>query len=275
MSDSSTWLGLVPLISLVLWTDIGIGDEPGSHEQLPQTFVRAAREYVILKEGSKTPLTLHETPLLKWSNPVRTKEQGVVFVWLDDGVPTVIGTLFTFVVQDEIRTKHELHSLADGPLSARFRGRDAWTPKEAGLKWNEFADLGRPAKSQGLRLAQMRRIAGRFDVRLIDRKSNHSTLRLLTQPLFRFSSAFHGVMDGAIFAYAVATDPEAMLVVRATKDAVGDRWEYAFARCHYWQLEARLNENLVWTASFDPGMETNQLGDQAHMNKPYNTFRVE
>ena len=57
-----------------------------------------AAEYVIrLASRPKDKLTHHDEPLLHWGNPARTGEDGAVFVWMLDGRPEVIGSVFTIV----------------------------------------------------------------------------------------------------------------------------------------------------------------------------------
>ena len=261
-----------PWLSLLLLLPASAGsraEEPGATE-IQEAFAKAAGDYVILREGSERPLKLHETPVLKWSNPARSDEQGLVFVWQDDGLPLAIGSFFTFNYRG-LRAKHEFHSLTDLPLSATFRGKAAWAPNKAGVTWKVLEDVGAPSRSKSLRLTQMKDIAGRFDVQLINPDGDQRKLRLLRTPLHRFSAPSNGVADGAIFAYTIATDPEALVIVRAK----GDRWEYAFARFHYWQLAARLKEELVWSVALDLGLETNRLGDEPHMNKVFSSFYPE
>src|SRR5437588_2197570 len=97
-------------------------------------FKADAAEYAIrLASRPKEKLTLHDEPLLHWGNPARTGEDGAVFVWLLDGRPEVIGSVFTYRLPNVIRRKHEYHSLAAGPLTAEYRGQRVWAPKSAGV----------------------------------------------------------------------------------------------------------------------------------------------
>ena len=262
-------LGFVILISFFP-PDLGLGDERPTAKEVQQGLAKAAGDYVILRAGSPTRLELNETPVLKWTNPERSEQQGVVFVWHEDGLPLAIGSFFTFEYRG-LRVKHEFHSLSDSPLSAAYRQKNAWSPKKPGVSWTAATEHGAPHRSKVFRLTQMKQIAGSFEVTLIDPSGDRRKLRLLRTPLLRFESPSHNVVDGAIFSYTVATDPEAMLLVRSN----GDHWEYAFARFHYWQLEARRNGTLDWSAPLDQGLERNRLGDQSHVAKEFISFYPE
>lgn len=249
---------------------VGISQEQPTGKEVQEAFAKAARDYKIVKEGSEQPLDLHKIPVLKWGNAERLNEQGVVFVWLDEGLPLAIGSFFTYEYQG-LRAKHELHSLAQARLSTTFRDQLAWTPNQPGVTWHRLTDVREPSKSKGVRLTQMKQIAGSFEVELLNPDGDRRKLRLLRTPLFRFASPEKRVTDGAILSYAVGTDPEALLIVRAK----GDVWEYAFARCHYWELQAKRNDKLVWKVALELGMERNKLGQKTEMSKVYNSFHPE
>jgi hypothetical protein len=56
-------------------------------------------------------------------------------------------------------------------------------------------------------------------------------LRLLLQPLHRYSDAKARIRDGAVFALALGTNPEALLFIEARDNAAGAaEWHYGWAR---------------------------------------------
>lgn len=189
---------IIPLTAL-FGSRVGVGEEPVSGNAIQDGFVKMASQYFMLRDGSTLPLRISETPLLKWSNPERSREQFVFSVWLDGNLPMAVCSFFTYDYKGELRAKHEFQSLADVPLTTSFQGKNAWTPKEPGVKWKELTDFGPPSKSQRLRLSQIRRIASSFEVSFIAPNENKTKLRLMTSPLFRFSSPDHYIADGAIF----------------------------------------------------------------------------
>ncbi|HEV3004496.1 MAG TPA: hypothetical protein VGX78_08535, partial [Pirellulales bacterium] len=62
-----------------------------------EDFKADAKEYVMRLDARPDVIfTLREEPLLHWGNPARTGEDGAVFVWMLDGRPQVIGSVFTY-----------------------------------------------------------------------------------------------------------------------------------------------------------------------------------
>ena len=49
----------------------------------------------------------------------------------------------------------------------------------------------------------------------------------MTQPVLRYQPEQGDAADGAIFVFAVATDPEALLMLEARRHSGALRWEYA------------------------------------------------
>ena len=124
-------------------------------------------------------------------------------------------------------------------------------------------DAAAVADSPARRLRQMRDLAAGFSVVLIDRRGNaegeRQNLRLLTNPIYRYASPDRGVTDGALFAFVVGTDPEALLVVEARGEE-HDTWQYALARLNRDELAAYRQEREVW--------RTDRTGYQDR-DKPY------
>lgn len=247
--------------------------------QEPQPdFTGDAKKYVIEFPADRARLTLHEKSLLNWTNPIRQKEKGETFVWMHRSRPYAIATFFTYAYNDKTYLKHEFHSLAPGPLQTTFDGAPAWTPKSPGLTWVDFSASPAPANTRVARLLQMRQLARTFRAELNSPKNERTELRLAPRPLFEYSSPETGVLDGAILSFVVATDPEVLLLIEAYdenrngKPATGFR--YAFARFHYWDVSAYLNDTRVWHAELDKAHETNNLGDRENIGKIYNSFHA-
>jgi hypothetical protein len=105
------------------------------------------------------------------------------------------------------------------------------------------------------RLAQMRELALRFKCQKTSRKGETQTLRLLPQPLARYESNSHGVVDGGLFAFVEATDPEAILLLELHTGNDTAAWRFGFARMASVQLEASLDDKQVWQVQTLPYSE--------------------
>ncbi len=238
-------------------------------------FTQAAREYDLkLQDRAKSPLTLMPQPIMKWSNPARTNEDGAVFLWLKDGRPEVIGSLFTYKI-DRVRTKHEFQSLATGPLKGIYRGAEAWNAPAAGVVFAPVPGAPEPAESSRQRLVQLKALAREFTAKLTDKDQQATELRLLPQPLHHYEPASGDVRDGAIFSFAIGTDPEALLLLEMRRAGDVWRWEYAFARFHYDAITAWHQGKQVYHVERDGTQLTTNLGDPASRDKIYVTYHVE
>ncbi|MGH7130311.1 MAG: hypothetical protein ACREIV_17205, partial [Planctomycetaceae bacterium] len=207
-------------------------DEP--KEDWQPYFRELAASYRIVPESTpQRPLTLLEPPVLRWSQPVRGGDDGALYVWLKDGEPAVVGTMFCWPHRDGYRVVvNEFHSLLAEPLTA-FRGEaEAWSPREKGIEWKSFDDAPPPAKTAALRLVQMRRLADRFRGENLDDSTGQTwKLRLLRQPLYRFDRSEAAepkqgsTLDGALFTLASGTDPEILVLIAARTKEDQHQWQ--------------------------------------------------
>lgn len=273
-------LGLSYAFGGVMWVVLGMAvagvtvaqDKPMNE---PPPFLDEAKKYVI-EAADKTRLTLNEKSLLNWTNPARQQERGAVYVWLLDGRPLAIGSLFSYEYNEKVYEKHEFHSLSTKPLKSTYAGTLAWTPKAAGIEWRQFNDSPTPGTTHTARLLQMRQLARPFRAELVSPKEDKTELRLISRPLLEYSSPKNGVIDGAIFSFAVATDPEVLLLVEAFEETLNGTkrsgFRHAFARFHYWDLAVYDGDKKVWEAALDKSHETNPLGGSGNIGKTYNSY---
>ena len=74
-----------------------------------------------------------------------------------------------------------------------------------------------------------------------------SQLRLLPKPWHRYGKAGSGVEEGALFAFAIGTDPEVFLMIESRPNPAGGfRWEYALAPMTSFEVKVSWKGNLVW-----------------------------
>lgn len=239
-------------------------------------FIEDARKYVIESVKDRTKLTLDEKSLMNWTNPARQQERGAVYVWTLDERPVAIGSLFTYEYNEKVYAKHEFQSLSAGPLLSKFDGKLTWAPKAAGIEWRDFEDSPKPGPTHTARLLLMRQLARPFRAELISPKEDKTELRLISRPLIEYSSPKNGVIDGAIFSFAVATDPEVLLLIEAYESDVNGvkrtGFRRAFARFHYWKLSVYDGDQKVWEAPLDTSHESNPIGDKKNIEKTYNSY---
>jgi len=80
----------------------------------------------------------------------------------------------------------------------------------------------------------------------VDPEKERTELRLLPQPLFRYDSGSSGSPDGALFAFVLTTDPEAVLLIEERPGADGPAWQYALARMTNHGVAVRHRDRVVW-----------------------------
>jgi len=100
-------------------------------------------------------------------------------------------------------------------LTFAYHGKAVWSPKTAGIKFESIPNVNEPSTKLPARLTQMRQIGSRFSVKDDFEGATADELELLPQPFVRYSNV--KVLDGGLFAYAHATDPELLLMIEAQK----------------------------------------------------------
>jgi hypothetical protein len=265
----------IPALGCVLWSAAALSQEESvSSEQTRQWAAEAARlaaaevqSYQICIGDLGGPrLALVEQPVLKWSNTYDATVFGSAHIWAHDGRPEAIACIYKyFTTKDEFSA--EIHSLAETPLVALKRNEVVWRPAEPGVVFKPVPQANPPAATAVGRLSQMRQIARGFSAELttVIGKTRHN-LRLLPQPLFRYPANEGEVTDGAVFAFARATDPDVVLLLEARRDGANTRWRYALARMHVGALRANYLDQEVWSVE--------ELSHPyIRPNGPYTTFQ--
>jgi hypothetical protein len=197
-------------------------------------------------------LTVAPEPLLRFTNPVSGLKDGGFFVWTDEhGRPMAGAQVF---LTSENLWLHEFQSLSPGAFRGTKDGAVAWAPARAGVEPRPVPDAETPAATPVQRLAQMRKLAGRFSVSdEFEGRKQTDELRLLSKPLLRFGDPESTTVDGALFAQAHGTDPELLIILEALKTADGVRWYYSLAPMTGYALQARLDDKPVWEVEWRKG----------------------
>ncbi|MBC8115109.1 MAG: hypothetical protein H7062_12065 [Candidatus Saccharimonas sp.] len=208
---------------------------------------KVAAMRVVPTRESNDACKLRQEPIIKWSNPVSGAE-GAVFVLTHDGRPIVLAKC-------HLNSRNSYHvetliSISDNRPRMSEAGQLTWEPSQSGVKFETLDDLGTPATTESLRLAQMRRAAREF--RFVDNwgetaktAKSEWELRLMPAPLLRYSSASEKIIDGALFAFAQGTNPEALVLVEAVETTNGRIWRAAPSRLTGYQVRGWHKDRLV------------------------------
>lgn len=221
-----------------------------------------------LDEDRQSEATLNAKPIYVWTNPTRSGGQhGAVFLWLHEGRPVVIGSIFSHPELGKRMICHELHSLATGKLFPERDAAETWQPK-ASIEMLPLSGAPPAESTATRRLIQMRAISKEFAAHSIDYQKERWELRLLPQPMYRYERPAGNVVDGAIFAFVTSagTDPEVVLVLEARKKGDLLAWHYRAIRFSDSDLHVEHDGREIFSSIRD---DKNQL----HFN-PDHTYRL-
>lgn len=202
-----------------------------------------------------TKLSQHPDPILRWSNPTAGRVFGEIYVWTDNGRPTVVGSFYRWYANGWGDTI-EVCSLAATPIVGRREREEFWQPAASAIKFQPIKDAEAPAQTPAVRLVQMRRMANAFVTQLVDTRVDTTgtkrELRLLNQPVFRYPAPKGDAtyLDGALFAFVEGTDPEVLLLIEAVTENASSTWRFGLARMNRDALRVTLRDKEVWSVPF-------------------------
>lgn len=204
-------------------------------------------------ETGRDAYRLRAGPILRFTNTVGDTRDGAIFLWLGEGDrPGAAVQVFLKRNGDWIQ---EWTSLATGPLIAKEDGPAAWRPSRGGVEFRPIPDVPRPAATPELRLRQMHDLTREFTARDFFHGRSWQPLRMLSKPFARYGKPGSGVIDGALFAYVLTTDPEVYLMIEARMGRDGPEWQYAFAPMSIFPLECSWRKRVVCELHSWPGRD--------------------
>ena len=183
---------------------------------------------------------------MRWDNERSHVVNASAFVWFDEHRPQAIGGIW---IKDGYAT-FELQSLSAEPLTATVDGTPRWSTARPGISWEPVEGAPPPAASRGERLRQMKQLAKDFSVHAVKAPPDYPEgslwhLRMLVQPIYRYAE--EAAVDGAIFAFAQGTDPEAFLILESRSAKGIGQWHFGMASACIWELHARRGAREVWS----------------------------
>jgi hypothetical protein len=193
---------------------------------------------------------------LRWANNARGSEDGLTLIYVFEGRPLAAACLYPW----EKRLIHDLEGLSRGQIVARKDEQLIWQPQTSGVTFAPIPEAPTPEATPTARLRQMKSLAAEFQSSMLGWKADSTDreeLRLLPRPLYRYepkgdSGEKPAVIDGAVFAFVMGTDPESLLLIEAVKRGDQETWEFGFARRTSGELEGRHKDKIVWHANRYP-----------------------
>jgi hypothetical protein len=274
------------LIACVLLAPFGRAqDEPsGPEAEAAKKFQAYARETAAgydarIDSAQGRKLSLMAEPILRWANPLGgRKAHGEVFLWTDGGRPAAVLSLYEFTDGAAVvHEHHEFSSLSEQGLFISSKRPLVWSPAEAGIDLKPLPGAPAPAASRRQRLTQMRAVAEKFSGEKTTRQDETRALRILPRPVFRYAAADEpqaeeeaaGTIDGALFAFVEATDPEIFLWLEARDAEDKPAWHFAAVRMNSIRLALSHDGKPAWEVDVLPWREALNRRDL-----PYTAFQV-
>jgi hypothetical protein len=263
---------LIPALSCVFAASVALADEPKDEKARAALSLENGRTEVT-KFAIRAPgphgeeFRLQPKPVLHWSNQIRGSLYGDVYIWTLKGRPEVVGSFLEFFPSQH--TEVELHSLSLAPLVAERPDQLSWNTSEPGVRLNPIPGAPPPAETPAQRLRQIRELAKDFTARQTARNGIDYEMRLLLQPLYRYEGIEGDLIDGALFAFVHAGDPEVFLLIEARKVGDHTEWQYALARFNSIFLAVSYKGHEVW--SVQPIVPWAQVLDRQH---PYTAIML-
>lgn len=218
--------------------------------------IDAAIDDVQIFADAETTTPARPQVALRWANNARGSEDGTTVLYIHEGRPLAVACIYPW----ERQLPRDFCVLARVPIVAWYQGAVVWQPQRTEVKLADIPDAPPPEQSTTQRLRQMKSLAEQFSSTMRGWRADDSDreeLRLLPRPLYRYETdrykASDGdVLDGAVFAFVMGTDPESLLLIEATKQGDAAKWQYAFVRRTSGELEGRHRVQVVWHAERFP-----------------------
>ncbi|MBC8354335.1 MAG: hypothetical protein H8E66_20260 [Planctomycetes bacterium] len=216
-----------------------------AREAIELARVEVATYGFYLGEARETKFQLGPEPILRWTNHLRRRFYGDVFIWTYNGRPEAVATITnSYGGYHAIET--ETHSLSLSKFTATRGDQPMWHPMSAGIELASVPDAPAVADAATRRLLQMRGIVRQFSA-VSSPGPQQLQLRLLSQPVYRYASTVPDVIDGAMFVFANGTDPEIFLLLEARRTSEITSWQFAIARFNsHVALRVDYDEQSVW-----------------------------
>lgn len=217
----------------------------------PQTsFQDIASQYDIRsKANDASAFKLLPRPVLNWTNPQRKTNAGALFVWTRLNRPKAALCIYP---NGQSHFNFEFQSLSTDAIAGRDGGILLWEPRKPGVHFQIVKTAPVPSESPFVRLRQMRMLAREFTATLMPIQGQAENLRFLPSPVYRYpvKGLDPSLVDGAMFAFVIGTDPEALLLIEATKQTTGDpAWQFALARMTVVPTQVHRKGDLVWEST--------------------------
>lgn len=204
------------------------------------------------------PAQFDAKPIFKYNDPARAYVSAAVWKLGDEGRPKAL-------IASELHRQnfgrpaisYEYISMTKTPFTVTADDIK-WTPKGTLFEFKPLPKMAAPEATPQRRLKQIRDAANRFGSHEIVAKEK-CQLRLLSQPVMRYTPSKAPNADGAVFFFTFGTNPEVILMIESD----GQAWNYSVGRMTgAEEVVLTLDEIIVWEGPpLQHGLSSPSTGD--------------
>jgi len=216
-------------------------------------------------DGAARPVEMIPEPLFRFNDPARDFSDGSIWGYGRKGRPIALLSLSLHSGDGgALGWLYESNSLSSHPVEAVLSPGMSWSTRKRGLEFQLLPDAPAPATKEAGRTRQFREISGRFSGFESFRKDaaaklERYELRLVPRPIYRYSDAGQGLIDGALFLLTYGTNPEVVLAIELVREGEEPpAWKFAFTRISFAELHIQLDDKEIWT---QPHLQGTKLSD--------------
>src|SRR4051794_38518299 len=200
-----------------------------------------------LASDAEREIELIEQPLLTFGDSARANQNGSLWAFGKSGRPLAFLELYKGTQRTD-RWVHAAMLTGKSLIVMKTPLGDQWRPEKLQIEPIAIAEAPAPEAKEAQRLRQLRELARRFAAHEFwDPDNSRFELRLLAQPVHRFSDPKGGIQDAAAFVLAHGTNPEVILLAEAIgQDLQTARWHYSLARVGSAEMHVEMNSKEVW-----------------------------
>lgn len=219
--------------------------------------MRAAVGAIKLQEtiGEKhSPTQLVAEPLFSYSDEQRRIRNATMWVWTAEGRPVSLMKLERYAhPQPERQWLFNVASVSPNLIKVDWPFGREFASKKPGLKFRPLESAEPASDTKSKRLIQLKQLSRKFSATMtgVTTKDDKTEMRLLSSPLFRYSSAADEILDGALFGLsATGTNPDAIIAIQWRGTAQQAHWEFGVTGMTTGGLDVRLGDVPVWSQPY-------------------------
>jgi hypothetical protein len=139
-------------------------------------------------------------------------------------------------------------SLSTRLVHAEWPDGHEFTARQPGVSFRDIPAADRPGETPAARQRQMKDLSRHFTASFDIDQNRKEELRLLTQPLYRYSDPEAKIVDGTVFTAAVnGTNPTAMFLIELQEEGDQQFWRFAVAAMTDGAVVVKYDGKEVWS----------------------------